>query len=108
MSEDDEEGRAIVLPTWAGESTPKIVRSSWRVPCEDCGQPCFMSTGTARYAPGYKPQCIPCFERAIGRNRARFILREVFRQYFNAHEQGRCVPGVCPILGCSRGPAEIN
>jgi len=67
-----------------------------------------MSTGGARYANGYQPQCIPCFEKAIGPDRARFAIRQAMQTYYQAHDAGCCPAGICPVIGCHNGPAEIN
>lgn len=102
------ENNAVVIPTEWADDEPRIIRTSWRVACRRCGRLCYLSSGSARYAAGYQPLCVPCFEDDIGPDRARFIMRKVMVEYFNAHEGGQCVPGLCPVIGCPRGPAEIN
>jgi hypothetical protein len=91
-----------------GANAARIRRTSWVVPCATCGQRCYQSSGSDLYAPGYRPECVRCFERAIGRERARFYMRRVFRARLEAHARGQCSPGTCPILGCPRGPREVN
>jgi hypothetical protein len=108
MSENEDEFNTVVLPVSAAPDNREIRIRSWRVACGVCRQPCYLASGTRLLVPDPRPLCMRCFERQIGTHRARFYLRASMLAQLGAHNGGRCLPGLCPIIGCPNQPVTVN